>query len=106
MGVTLNHQRGCWTPNRSWSAGVARPAVSVWVNEREAVKRHLVVDILGLLGVVVVVFALVQDRHGGKAVLDRLTGRFSQLIRNRRLGRDGERLTGNSETMFKIVLIW
>ena len=30
---------------------------------------------------------------------------FGWLIRNRRLGRDYERLTGNSETMIKIAMI-
>lgn len=125
-------------------------------------KRHLVVDTLGLLLVVMVTSASVQDRHGGKQILQRLAARFSSialvwadagyanridnhlvtwadkainvvlqivkrsddlkgfqvlprrwvvertfgwLIRNRRLGRDYERLTDNSETMTKIAMI-
>jgi transposase len=125
-------------------------------------KRHIVVDTLGLLLVVMVTSASVQDRHGGKAILQRLAARFESialvwadagyanhidsglvtwankainvvlqivkrsddargfqvlprrwvvertfgwLIRNRRLGRDYERRTDNSETMIKIAMI-
>lgn len=125
-------------------------------------RRHIVVDILGLLLVVMVTSASVQDRHGGKAILERLATRFGSiglvwadagyanhidnglvtwankainvvlqiikrsddtlgfqvlprrrvvertfgcLVRNRRLGRDYERLTGNSETMIKVAMI-
>ena len=124
-------------------------------------KRHLVTDTLGLLLVVMVTSASVQDRHGGKAILDRLAARFPSialiwadagyanqideglvtwartaisvvlqivrrnddvkgfqvlprrwvvertfgwLIRNRRLSRDYERRTGNSEAMIKIAM--
>ena len=123
-------------------------------------KRHLVTDTLGLLLAVMVTSASVQDRHGGKAILDRLAARFPSialiwadagyanqiddglvtwartaisvvlqivrrnddvkgfqvlprrwvvertfgwLIRNRRLSRDYERRTGNSEAMIKIA---
>lgn len=125
-------------------------------------KRHLVTDTLGLLLVVMVTSASVQDRHGGRAILDRLAARFPSialiwadagyanqideglvtwartaisvvlqivrrnddvkgfqvlprrwvvertfgwLIRNRRLSRDYERRTGNSEAMIKIAMI-
>lgn len=125
-------------------------------------KRHIVTDTLGLLLAVMVTSASVQDRHGGKAILERLAARFpgaaliwadagyankidsglvtwartavgivleivkrsddvtgfqvlprrwvvertfGWLIRNRRLSRDYERLTGNSEAMIKIAMI-
>lgn len=42
-------------------------------------KRHIVVDTLGLLLVVMVTSASVQDRHGGKAILDRVAARFSSI---------------------------
>lgn len=125
-------------------------------------KRHIAVDTLGLLLVVVVTAASVQDRPGGRAVLSLLAQRFSSiglvwadggyansidngligwarqklglllqivkrtddvtgfqvlprrwvvertfgwLVRNRRLARDYERLTINSEAMIKIAMI-
>jgi transposase len=125
-------------------------------------KRHIVVDTLGLLLVVAVTAASVQDRPGGKGVLSVLAQRFSSialvwadggyanhvdrsligwarqelglllqivkrtddvkgfqvlprrwvvertfgwLVRNRRLARDYERLTVNSEAMIKIAMI-
>ena len=39
-------------------------------------KRHLVVDVMGLLLVVMVSSASVQDRAGGRAILTRLAERF------------------------------
>ena len=42
-------------------------------------KRHLVTDTLGLLLVVMVTSASVQDRHGGKAILGRLAARFPSI---------------------------
>jgi len=42
-------------------------------------KRHIVTDTLGLLLVVMVTSASVQDRHGGKAILERLAARFSSI---------------------------
>jgi transposase len=125
-------------------------------------KRHVVVDTLGLLLVVMVTAASVQDRPGGRRILERLAARFPSialvwadggyankvdntmvtwarstlglvlqivkrsddvkgfqvlprrwvvertfgwLVRNRRLARDYERLTTNSETMIKIAMI-
>jgi len=125
-------------------------------------KRHLVVDTLGLLVVVMVTSASVQDRQGGRAILELLAARFPSvalvwadggyankidssilawakeklgllveivkrsddvkgfqvlprrwvvertfgwLVRNRRLARDYERLTGTSEAMIKIAMI-
>lgn len=125
-------------------------------------KRHLIVDTIGLLLVVMVTSASVQDRPGGKRILEKLAARFPSialvwadggyansidnglvgwakdklglalqivrrcddvkgfrvlprrwvaertfgwLVRNRRLGRDFERLTDNSETMIKIAMI-
>ena len=125
-------------------------------------KRHLIVDTLGLLLVVMVTSAAVQDRPGGRTVLERLAARFPRvalvwadggyantidatllgwakdklgllveivkrsddvkgfqvlprrwvvertfgwLIRNRRLARDYERLTTNSETLIKVAMI-
>jgi transposase len=125
-------------------------------------KRHIVTDTLGLLLVVMVTSASVQDRHGGKAILQLLAARFSSialiwadagyanqidsglvtwartaasivlqivkrsddvkgfqvlprrwvvertfgwLIRSRRLSRDYERRTDNSEAMIKIAMI-
>ena len=125
-------------------------------------KRHIVTDTLGLLLVVMVTSAPVQDRHGGKAILQLLAARFSSialiwadagyasqidsglvtwartaasivlqivkrsddvkgfqvlprrwvvertfgwLIRSRRLSRDYERRTDNSEAMIKIAMI-
>jgi transposase len=45
-------------------------------------KRHLVTGTLGLLPVVMVTSAPVQDRHGGKAILDRLAARFPRSPRS------------------------
>ena len=42
-------------------------------------KRHIVTDTLGLLLVVMVTSAPVQDRHGGKAILQLLAARFSSI---------------------------
>jgi transposase len=42
-------------------------------------KRHIVVDTLGLLLVVMVTAASVQDRAGGRAILDRLAARFPTI---------------------------
>lgn len=42
-------------------------------------KRHLVVDTLGLLLVVMVTSASVQDRQGGRAVLELLAARFPSV---------------------------
>lgn len=125
-------------------------------------KRHLVVDTMGLLLVVIVTSASVQDRPGGKAALTRLREVFTMiglvwadggyansiddgllswartklgllvqivkrtddvkgfqvlprrwvvertfgwLVRNRRLARDFERRTANSEAFIKIAMI-
>ena len=42
-------------------------------------KRHIVTDTLGLLLVVMVTSASVQDRHGGKAILQLLAARFGSI---------------------------
>jgi transposase len=42
-------------------------------------KRHLVVDTLGLILVVMVTAASVQDRPGGRAILTRLAARFPSI---------------------------
>ena len=42
-------------------------------------KRHLVVDTLGLVLMVMVTSASVQDRAGGRAVLERLVARFPSI---------------------------
>lgn len=42
-------------------------------------KRHLVVDTLGLLLVAMVTAASVQDRAGGRAILERLAARFPSV---------------------------
>lgn len=125
-------------------------------------KRHLVVDTMGLLLVVMVTSASVNDRPGGRAILQRLAEAFTTitlvwadggyansidstllswaktklgilleivkrdddvkgfkvlprrwvvertfgwLVRNRRLARDYERLTANSEAMIQIAMI-
>jgi transposase len=125
-------------------------------------KRHIIVDTLGLLLVVLVTSASVQDRPGGRKVLERLAFRFPSvslvwadggyantvdnsllawareklgllleivkrsddvkgfqvlprrwvvertfgwLVRNRRLARDYERVTSNSEAMIKLAMI-
>jgi transposase len=131
-------------------------------NKTAGRKRHLIVDTLGLLLVVMVTSASVQDRPGGKQILEMLAARFPSialvwagggyansiddglvswakdtlglvleivrrcdcakgfhvlprrwvaertfgwLVRHRRLGRDFERLTSNSENMIKIAMI-
>jgi transposase len=125
-------------------------------------KRHLICDTMGLILVVMVTSASVQDRPGGRAILERLAAAFrtialvwadggyansidegllnwakdklglvveivrrtegvkgfqvlprrwvaertfAWLVRNRRLARDYERLTANSETMIKVAMI-
>jgi len=42
-------------------------------------KRHIVTDTLGLLLAVMVTSASVQDRHGGKAILEQAAARFGSL---------------------------
>lgn len=49
-------------------------------------KRHIVVDTLGLLLVVVVHAASVQDRDGGRLAIERLRGKFLRL---RKIWADG-----------------
>jgi putative transposase len=44
-------------------------------------KRHIAVDTLGLLLVVVVHVANIQDREGAKLVLEKMQGRFPLLFR-------------------------
>ncbi|RFS39337.1 IS5 family transposase [Micromonospora craniellae] len=125
-------------------------------------KRHLVVDTMGLILVVMVTSASVNDRPGGRRILQRLAEAFATvalvwadggyansidssllswakdklgilleivkrtddvkgfkvlprrwvvertlgwLVRNRRLARDYERLTANSEAMIKVAMI-
>jgi transposase len=125
-------------------------------------KRHLIVDTMGLILVVMVTSASVNDRPGGRRILQRLAETFRTvvlvwadggyansvdstllswandklgilleivrrtddakgfkvlprrwavertfgwLVRNRRLARDYERLTANSEAMIKIAMI-
>jgi transposase len=125
-------------------------------------KRHLIVDTMGLILVVMVTSASVNDRPGGRRILQRLTEAFRTvalvwadggyansidssllswandklgillqivrrtddvkgfkvlprrwavertfgwLVRNRRLARDYERLTANSEAMIKLAMI-
>lgn len=43
-------------------------------------KRHIVVDTMGLLLAVVVHCAGIQDRDGGKLVLEKLHGRYPRLV--------------------------
>ncbi len=43
-------------------------------------KRHILVDTMGLLLMVVVHTANIQDRDGGKLVLEKVKGTFSRLI--------------------------
>jgi putative transposase len=42
-------------------------------------KRHILVDTIGLLLVIIVHTANIQDRDGAKLVLGKVTGRFSRL---------------------------
>ena len=42
-------------------------------------KRHIVTDTLGMLLAVMVTSASVQDRHGGKAILERVADRFRSI---------------------------
>ncbi len=42
-------------------------------------KRHILVDTMGLLLMVVVHMASIQDRDGAKSVLEKVKGRFSRL---------------------------
>ncbi len=50
------------------------------VNQSKPLKRHILVDTLGLLLMVVVHAANIQDRDGGKLVLEKVKGTFSRLI--------------------------
>lgn len=121
-------------------------------------KRHIIIDTMGLLLIVFVTAASVQDRDGARAALTGLAARFPTvglvwadggyagrlvewtaaafrlvvqivkrsddmrgfvvlprrwavertfgwLVRNRRLARDYERITANSEAMIKIAMI-
>jgi putative transposase len=44
-------------------------------------KRHLLVDTMGLLLIVVVHTASIQDRDGAKLVLEQVPGRLTRLVR-------------------------
>ena len=134
---------------------------SIWARN-DGRKRHLVVDAMGLILVVMVTSASVNDRPGGRRILQRLAEVFATvalvwadggyadsidssllswakdklgilleivkrtddvkgfkvlprrwvvertfgwLVRNRRLARDYERLTVNSEAMIKVAMI-
>ncbi len=57
-------------------------------------KRHLIVDTLGLILVVVVHAASLQDRDGAKLVLGKLVGRFPRLQRIWADGSYGGKLVG------------
>lgn len=48
-------------------------------NKTTGRKRHLIVDTLGLLPVVMVTAACVQDRPGGRKILQRLAARFPSV---------------------------
>lgn len=62
-------------------------------------KRHLVVDTLGLLLVVMVTAASVQDRAGGRAILERLAARFPSVAL---IWADG----GYANTVDRTLLSW
>ena len=47
----------------------------------KGIKRHILVDTLGLLLIVVVHVASIQDRDGAKLVLEKVPGRFTRLQR-------------------------
>jgi putative transposase len=53
----------------------------ITLNKLKVKKRHLLVDTLGLLMVVVVTAASVQDRDGAKTVLEQVKWRFATLQR-------------------------
>ena len=72
-GVTRWPAPGSWTPSRSRAPTPSRAHSRGYdagkkVNGR---KRHIVVDTLGLLIVVLVTAASLQDRDGGRRILDR-----------------------------------
>ncbi len=54
-------------------------AVFVEIRKINGIKRHIWVDTLGLLLIVVVHTAAIQDRDGGKLVLSRIKNRFPRL---------------------------
>ena len=72
-GVTRWPAPGSWTPSRSRAPTPSVPTVAVTTRARQVNgrKRHIVVDTLGLLIVVLVTAASLQDRDGGRRILDR-----------------------------------
>jgi Transposase DDE domain. len=54
-------------------------AVSTQEKKINGVKQHIMVDTLGLLLLVVVHSAAIQDRDGAKLVMERAKGRFPRL---------------------------
>lgn len=65
-------------------------------------KRHLLVDSLGLILLVVVHPANLQDRDGAKILLRLLTERFGWLSKYRRMSKDYETTTESSVAMIHI----
>jgi hypothetical protein len=64
-------------------------------------KRHIVVDVLGLILAVAVTGANVQDRDGGQLVLKGLKDRFPRLAR---VWADGVYVEGSRPTMINSVV--
>lgn len=67
-------------------------------------KRHIITDTLGLLLVITVTAASVQDRDGGWMVLERLGGAFPKVRRVFADGGYAGRLVGAIKTAFRITL--
>ena len=68
-------RRAAWTPSRSRAPTPSgRPCRGFDAGKKDNDgKRHVVVDTLGLLLLVVLTSASVQDRDGARTLLDRLT---------------------------------
>lgn len=89
LGRNLLPARRSWTRNRSRRRKKgAQPLACKWAGaqrlrrgqkEVKGRKRHIAVDTLGLLLVVVVHCAGIQDRDGAKLLCKRLSGKFPRL---------------------------
>jgi putative transposase len=72
---------GCLDSQSVKSTEIAGPRGYDAGKKIKGVKRHILVDTMGLLLIVVVHIASIQDRDGAKLVLEKVPGRFTRLQR-------------------------
>jgi putative transposase len=70
----------------------------------KGIKRHIIVDTLGLILAVVIQSASVQDRDGAVSVINKLMENWRRVIKIFADGGYGGKLIGKVKDMFKIEL--